>query len=119
MRKLLSFILIIATSALFYNNVSNWHFHMLPNGMIIEHAHPYRPASLPGSPFEKHTHSDLEFLIFDLIYYSGSILVFLFAGIILLVQPVRIYRFNRPLLHTGSLYPTLPFLRAPPVPVLK
>ena len=82
MKKHLSFILIIFTLALFFNNAVNWHYHQLPNGIVIEHAHPYeKPSSSAGYPVENHHHSDIEYLILDLIFASGLIIILAFVGL--------------------------------------
>jgi hypothetical protein len=87
MKKLLSFTLILSTLALFFNNAVNWHYHQLPNGIVIEHAHPYQKSSAEsGYPLESHQHSDIEYLILDLIYGTGLIIVLAFLGLKLYIQ---------------------------------
>jgi hypothetical protein len=116
MNRFLSFLFIFSTLVLFFNNAANWHYHQLPNGVIIEHAHPYGKTSSPAnSPFEKHHHSDFEYLILELVYYSGLV-------IILVVLSIRTFRKSKPrqqllkpLPVVRSVYSRLPLLRAPPV----
>ncbi len=116
MKRLLSFVLILFTLALFFNNAVNWHYHQLPNGIVVEHAHPYgKSSSASGAPFEKHHHSDFEYLILDLVYYSGLV-------IILAVLVIKIFRESKtrpqllmPVPVINSVYSRLPLLRAPPI----
>jgi len=49
---------------LFHNQLANWHYHVLQNGMVVKHAHPYNKAENAGSPAGNHKHSDSEFLHF-------------------------------------------------------
>ena len=116
MKRLLSFILIVSTLALFWNNAVNWHYHQLPNGIVVEHAHPYsKSASSPGSPFEKHHHSDFEYLILDLVYHGTLV-------ILMVVLTLMVYRqllthhtlLKLPERVIGSYY-NLPLLRGPPL----
>jgi hypothetical protein len=111
MKRILSLVLIFLTLALFFNNAVNWHYHKLPNGMIIEHAHPFNKSA---SPLEKHNHSDIEFLILELIYYSGILLLLVFSGLILFREPGIKPALLRPVDTVGRSHFTLPLLRAPP-----
>ena len=116
MKRLLSFVLILLTLALFFNNAVNWHYHQLPNGIVVEHAHPYgKSSSASNSPFENHHHSDIEYLILDLVYYSGLV-------ILLAVLTIKIFRESKtrlqllkPVPLINSSYFRLPLLRAPPI----
>lgn len=115
MKRVLSIVLIVFTLGLFINNSVNWHYHLLPNGIIVEHAHPYKKAAPDsGTPFEKHGHSELEFLILDLIYYSGLVIVPAFFAL----QVYRLSKLNKKCLKPELLFyfvcARLPLLRAPP-----
>ncbi len=115
MKGLLSFILILSTLALFWNNAVNWHYHQLPNGIVVEHAHPYnKSASSPGNPFEKHHHSDFEYLILDLVYHGTLIVLMVVLTLIVyreLLDHTTLLRLPSGV-YTG--YYRLPFLRGPP-----
>jgi hypothetical protein len=67
MKRIIAFTSILTFVLLFYNNAANWHLHILPNGIIIEHAHPYSKTNNPDTPFQKHSHNKLELLILGLI----------------------------------------------------
>jgi hypothetical protein len=56
-RSLLAILLIPVICWLFTNAVINQHSHLLQNGQIITHAHPYTPDKSKSSPFQKHQHS--------------------------------------------------------------
>ncbi len=115
MKRLLSFGLIILTLALFFNNAVNWHYHQLPNGVIVEHAHPYgKSSSSSNSPFEKHHHSDFEYLILDLVYYSGLVIILAVLSLKIFRKPMVRHRILKPDPVIRSVYSRLPLLRAPP-----
>ncbi len=44
------------------NNFINRHYHILSNGVVISHSHPYSSSCEPG-PIQGHEHSDFEHLI--------------------------------------------------------
>lgn len=116
MKRLLSFVLIIFTLALFFNNAVNWHYHQLPNGIVVEHAHPYgKSSSASSSPFENHHHSDFEYLILDLVYYSGLVILLAVLAIKIFRKPIARRRLLTPAPVINSFYSRLPLLRAPPV----
>jgi hypothetical protein len=48
---------------LYFNQVSNWHSHVLHNGLVIEHSHPFKNSKIPGTPFQNHHHSDFDYLL--------------------------------------------------------
>ncbi len=62
-RKSLALLLTVTLLLLLYNNTVNRHFHMLPGGLLIEHAHPFgSPASIFDG-IDDHSHSDKEILL--------------------------------------------------------
>jgi len=89
-------LLIVALLLLAYNNTLYKHTHVLYNGQLIEHAHPYNSSSdvpnNPYSPLDNHKHSGIELLILQSIYiagYSMMLILFLFA---FLNYYIRIFR---------------------------
>jgi len=116
MKRLISFLLILFTLALFFNNAVNWHYHKLPNGILVEHAHPYgKHSSTSNSPFEKHHHSDFEYLILDLVYYSGLVILVAVLAIKIFNESKIPQQLPKPVPVIRSVYSRLPLLRAPPV----
>jgi len=79
-RNLVLILLIPALFLLYYNSAANWHFHLLKNGTLIEHSHPYSKATSPGSPFASHNHSASDLLYLDMI---SHILVLILAAVCL------------------------------------
>ncbi len=116
MKRLLSYLLIVSVLALFHNNIANWHYHKLPNGIVVEHAHPFnKAASDPSNPFERHQHSDIEYLILDLVYSIGYIIILLFPGLLIFLNRQEIKRILLPVPVFSGNNQTLPLLRAPPI----
>jgi hypothetical protein len=116
MKRLLSFVLILFVMALFFNNAINWHYHRLPNGLVVEHAHPYSKSPFSAdSPFARHNHTDFEFLVLGLVYHSG--LIVLLAALMLSVfrESIFLPLILRPVPFYSSGNTSLPLLRAPPL----
>ena len=105
----------IAILACFIANSSlNWHFHKLPTGIVVEHAHPYQ-KSKSGVPFQNHNHNSFEFFFLSQIsiaVFTFTILVFIFSNLIFSTGfkkiPIRI------LYHETDLY-FLNNYHAPPI----
>jgi len=64
---------------LFFNQVANWHLHVLDNGIVVEHAHPFKNNSLLGTPYQNHHHTDLEYSILSQISNITTIILVLIA----------------------------------------
>lgn len=71
--------------ALFFNQSVNRHYHVQQNGMVMEHAHPYKSAKTPGTPFQNHQHSDFEILVLAQLWVVSTLLV-VFYVLSLLIQ---------------------------------
>ena len=84
MRKLLkSLFVLVLLGILGYalsNQITNSHAHMLADGTIIQHAHPYQKSD-DATPFKKHHHKSWEYVLIDQV--NTNLLVFL-AAILLL-----------------------------------
>lgn len=115
MKRLLTLITLPLVLLLFYNQAANWHFHMLPNGIVIEHAHPYSKSSSTESPFQKHTHNEIEILILGLIFTTAVLVSLHFVSLILDNFPVKILQFlnKNHFLHPTRFFITNPH-RGPP-----
>jgi len=87
--KLLVIIALPAVMFLYFNQASNWHYHITNNGFIVEHAHPFSNNIIPGTPFQDHEHSDAEYLFLaEMMHSLGFVLVVLLL-LGLLLQPKR------------------------------
>jgi len=72
---------ILALVCFLANSSFNQHFHRLPTGVVVEHAHPYQ-KSKPGIPFQNHNHNSFEFFFLSQIsiaLFTFTILIFLFS----------------------------------------
>ncbi len=74
-KKSILVVLLWAICLVFYNQAANWHYHMLNNGMIIEHSHPYDKQNDSGASFPNHNHSESFLLFFDMISNFFVILI--------------------------------------------
>lgn len=59
----ISLALLLPALWLITNSIINKHKHLLPSGILIEHAHPFK--STGNSPFQQHSHSQQEYFFFD------------------------------------------------------
>jgi len=80
-KKYLGTILLPAMCWLFINSAINWHYHQLTYGNIISHAHPYQKQNNETSPFQSHHHSDIEYIILELICHLLFFITSLFAAL--------------------------------------
>jgi len=89
-RKISQILLLASLPAimwLYYNQAANWHYHVLSNGMIVEHAHPFANKPKPGTPFQQHQHSDLEYSILAELSNALVLVVALMAIAALNMRP--------------------------------
>ena len=76
---------------LFINSSVNKHQHILANGQVIIHAHPYQLLHSETSG-QNHKHSKEELAFFALISNPLTLVLFIFAGLI-----AFLLRFNKKL----------------------
>jgi hypothetical protein len=95
------------------NTTINQHFHKLPSGLVIVHAHPFNKEN-DGKPFQEHHHTSSELIILDQMF-NTVFWIYLFT--IFLAPLLFVYKIaNYPLVITFK-NPDLYFLRnyhAPP-----
>lgn len=113
-RNILIWMMIPTILYLYYNRSANWHFHILSDGRVVEHAHPFQNNQIPGTPFQEHHHSDLAFSILAQLSNITATPEFLMALVALLLllsfyRSIAPFRLFIPVidLSTGA-------LRAPP-----
>jgi hypothetical protein len=117
-RKIKKLILLIAMPLvlwLFFNQAAYWHFHITGHGIIVEHAHPFKNNTQPGTPFQKHHHSDFEYSILAQLSHIASILVVLLVlGIMIKSRIIILNTFYRKdFSHSDYIF--IQRLRGPPV----
>ena len=83
-------ILLPAILWLYFNQAFNGHYHILPNGEIVYHAHPYHHQNSTESPFENHQHSKSEYFILALLSNPFVLLSVFLVLISPLIIPLKI-----------------------------
>jgi 4-amino-4-deoxy-L-arabinose transferase-like glycosyltransferase len=84
LKESLFLLLLPAVMWLFINASVNMHFHILANGYIIEHAHPYKKDPSGSMPFQTHHHSRAELILFSLFSNPvANFVILIFAGLCL------------------------------------
>jgi Na+/melibiose symporter-like transporter len=67
--KIIWFLTLVAVLLVIVNNSVFVHTHILQDGRIVEHAHPYNSSDKSPGSKQPHHHSNQEFLLLDNIYH--------------------------------------------------
>lgn len=109
-------ILIVASIVwMLHNYYSNWHYHRLPNGVLVVHAHPFSAGEHAATPFpvDNHKHEVAQVLMLDynhLVFVFGVFLIaFGFESLVKRKKKI-LYRMYIPKAFYGKYF----HLRAPP-----
>jgi type IV secretory pathway protease TraF len=108
-RKGLAILLLSLVTAITINNVVYLHSHVIDQGVVITHAHPF-DKSADNLPFKSHKHTNFEYTItqgFGLFLLSSVLALTFFT----IVKKVQYYQFTERL---NKIVPTKPTQRGPP-----
>ena len=67
--KIIWFLTLFAVLSIIVNNSIFIHIHILQDGRIVEHAHPYKSSDKSPGSEQHHHHTKQEFLLLDNIYH--------------------------------------------------
>jgi len=112
-KKLTSILLIVSLVFVLFNNTFFLHTHILPDGRVIEHGHPFNSHEDPDHPFHKHESKEFLFLDKILHLFSHSLLTFV-SLIFYIGKPFSLHQF----ILVKRALPLLPqndLTRAPPL----
>lgn len=73
-QKHLSILLLFALPTVMYNNLTNQHRHLLPNGQMVVHAHPFSKSE-GDNPQKQHTHTANQLFVIAQINNLFSLLL--------------------------------------------
>lgn len=75
-KKYFAIFLAAIVGGLILNSILFMHLHLLPDGEIIVHAHPFNKTQQAENPLQQHQHSKGQILFFDslLLLFSAAIL---------------------------------------------
>ncbi|MFW5708251.1 MAG: hypothetical protein ACOC12_10035 [Bacteroidota bacterium] len=62
-KKLLLIIILPGVLWLYFSQGAFRHYHVLNNGIKIEHSHPFKKNTIPCVPGQSHQHTDLEYSV--------------------------------------------------------
>ena len=99
---------------LFFNQKANKHYHIMENGAVIEHSHPYKNSSTPDNPFQNHTHTSAEFFFLTQI---SEIAAFLIVAVLMAGASLESNKLKTPIpkrVYIESVFLTTHSLRGPP-----
>ncbi len=110
LKRSLSILLIVIMTASMINRVVYTHIHILTNGSLVTHAHPFS-KSTEGNSASTHQHSNLELFLLDQL----DILILCVTAAFLLKQFITPTSFREPVMEPllPAFVPPLPG-RAPP-----
>ena len=81
LKRLIAGLMVLTISLLMVNRAFYIHIHVLPNGTMVSHAHPFSKSTDNGEE-KDHQHSSLEFLLLeqmDVLIFSAIALFVLLA----------------------------------------
>ena len=115
MKRSLSLLMVLPLFMVFFNNTVNRHQHILSDGMVIEHSHPFRSGCCENSdPVKRHQHSDWEFLYYAVTTDAPVVLFSLIvAPEVFRLQEADLF-FQQPAEFYFRKSVSLSLLRAPP-----
>ncbi len=109
-------LIVVSIVWMLHNYYSNWHYHRLPNGVLVVHAHPFSAGEHSKTPFpvDEHKHESSQLLVFDHSNVVFFLAVFLMAFCLhfLFHRKKRIFH---PVFYRISFYSQYYHLRAPPL----
>ena len=79
-------ILLPAIAWIIINSFINGHYHRLPNGEIIYHAHPYDKHQDENLPIKSHHHTKIEYILLCLIANPVFLLTSSFIALCVFLQ---------------------------------
>ena len=93
-KRIIAIVLLIIVLAISINNSLFIHSHILPDGEVVQHAHPYNTSENPESPFKTHHHSGFEiFLLNNLFSFLWIIIAAVFIVFNKNIQIIKIKNF--------------------------
>jgi hypothetical protein len=76
LKKVLVSVSLLAFLLLTLNNTLYFHVHLLSDGSIIEHAHPFNKHHESSKPCASHEHSSIEFIFLTGVFQASQIMLF-------------------------------------------
>ncbi|MEN8121697.1 MAG: hypothetical protein ABFS35_15200 [Bacteroidota bacterium] len=74
--KIITLLMIPVIMVLFFNGSNNRHTHILPNGQLINHAHPFKTDN-SSTPFQNHKHTPFELIFLNFLSDIFGLIPFL------------------------------------------
>ena len=96
-----------------YLNFNYLHFHLLGDGKLVIHTHPYEKNTTGNIPIKSHKHTNFEFLLFNLITNIEFFVILLLVIILFKKLNINFSSIVKSVKLIRSLYATA-VLRAPP-----
>ncbi|MDP3913072.1 MAG: hypothetical protein Q8R96_04965 [Bacteroidota bacterium] len=114
-KKQIAYLILGLMGLLIINKAVFLHSHVLANGTVISHAHPYQSTD-DSKPFQSHHHTKAAFFLFDTIQLLFNSIPF---GLIFFIPNFRTKVFFSSITQIAPEYFSSTRSRAPPVILLK
>ncbi|MDP3431525.1 MAG: hypothetical protein Q8T04_00965 [Bacteroidota bacterium] len=114
-KKAIAYLILGLMGLLIINKAVFLHSHVLANGTVISHAHPYQSTD-DSKPFQSHHHTKAAFFLFDTIQLLFNSIPF---GLIFFIPNFRTKVFFSGITQIAPEYFSSARNRAPPVILLK
>ena len=112
--KISNLLMIPVIMLLFFNASNNKHSHILADGQIINHAHPFKSDN-STTPFQNHKHTSFELIFLSFLSNSIGVLPFLlaFSAVFFLLKKEELIVYTKRFVQKSSIEKYIG--RAPPV----
>jgi len=114
-KKQIVYLIIVLMGLMIINKAVFLHSHVLADGTVISHAHPYQSTD-DSKPFQSHHHTNAAFFLFDTIQLLFNSIPF---GLIFFIPNFRTKVFFSGITQIAPEYFSSTRNRAPPVILLK
>lgn len=111
-KRIVAIALLIIVLAISINNSLFIHSHILPDGEVVQHAHPYNTSENPESPYETHHHSSFEILLLNNLF--SFLWIIIAAVFIVFNKHVQIISINKLFFRKTNTY-SFSLSRGPPI----
>ena len=111
-KRIIAIALLIIVLAISINNSLFIHSHILPDGEVIQHAHPYNTSENPESPFKTHHHSSFEILLLNNLF--SFLWIIIAAVFIVFNKNVQVISINKLFFRKTNTY-SFSLSRGPPI----
>ena len=113
-RLSLAWVLVAIFLGTLFNNAFFFHSHILSNGVVISHAHPFTEKTDSSAPFKSHKHTKYELVLINMVNNALFLLSFFLIAFSIFAIKSILFVIKQIGVPQTPLY-IFPLGRAPPV----